>query len=134
MTTPKVYLAGPINGCSDAEAMNWRNTVHNRLGPGYCLDPMRRDYRGREDDFASEIVAHDKTDIFNSAIVLANCSKPGWGTAMEIFYAFSHSKPVVAVIPEDAPVSPWVRQHTVRVFTSFFDAVEFVADYLKAIE
>lgn len=69
----KIYLCGPIAGCSDSEAHDWRDWVkeqvedHHEVVPfgteagterakgsyskftrgwAKCLDPMRRDYRG----------------------------------------------------------------------------------------
>lgn len=69
MSKTKIYLCGPIAGCSDAEAHDWRDWVKKQVetqygpdDPGHpnqskwkmitkegwanCLDPMRRDYRG----------------------------------------------------------------------------------------
>jgi hypothetical protein len=42
----KVYLCGPINGCTDSECIDWRAAAKKRLSD--TIDPMRRDYRGRE--------------------------------------------------------------------------------------
>lgn len=50
-----IYLAGPINGCTDAQANDWR-TEAKRIAAerGHtCLDPMARDYRGRESEAAN---------------------------------------------------------------------------------
>lgn len=44
----KVYLCGPINGCTDDQCKNWREAAKQVLSD--TVDPMRRDYRGREDD------------------------------------------------------------------------------------
>lgn len=106
-----VYLAGPINGCTDDEAINWREEVKLRLGERNCLDPMERDYRGKEDSHVNEIVEGDKTDIQLADLMLANCWQVSWGTAMEIFYAHSIGKPVIAIVPPKARVSPWLRYH-----------------------
>ena len=73
MTKTRIYLCGPIAGCSDAEAHDWRDWVKEQVedkwiddkgvntkigdyppnagakfyaGWAECLDPMRRDYRG----------------------------------------------------------------------------------------
>src|SRR5579872_4741790 len=96
-----LYLAGPINGCSDGEANDWRSEVKERLGDIYeFLDPMRHDYRGLEMDpgIAEKIVFNDMQDIFSSDVILANCPKPSVGTSMEIFFAFDQlQKPVIVV-------------------------------------
>ena len=121
-----IYLAGPINGCSDDEATNWRDLAKERLGAENCLDPMRRDYRGIEDENTDEIVEGDKLDILAADVVLANCWQVSWGTAMEIYYAWSQDSKVIAVVPPGARISPWLRYHTVAVVRSLADAIEII--------
>jgi hypothetical protein len=72
-TGPAIYLCGPINGCTDAEAKDWREHVKG-LWPGSCIDPMRRDYRGREGVFTREIVELDKIDVAASDVILRDGS------------------------------------------------------------
>lgn len=123
----KVYLGGPINGCTDEEANGWRDDVKALLeaaGIDY-LDPMSRDYRGRELEpgIAAEIVEGDKADIQECDVLLMNCPKPSYGTAMEILYGHSLGIPVVAVLPVGATPSPWVLYHADEVlFGSAVDA------------
>lgn len=126
--TKFVYLAGPINGCTDDEAINWRQAVKDRLGVYNCIDPMRRDYRGKEAGNEDEIVEKDKLDIFCSDMMLANCWQVSWGTAMEIYYARDLLIPVHAVVPPDARVSPWLTYHA-RVHRSLDSALESI-EYL----
>lgn len=123
-----VYLAGPINGCSDIEARGWRAEA-TRLLTGGVLDPMARDYRGLEDLNVDEIVEGDKNDIDNCAAVLAYCPKPSVGTSMEILYAHTRRMPVVVVVPSGAPVSPWLRYHATQVVSTITEAV----DALRAV-
>lgn len=118
----RVYLCGPINGCTDDEATSWREVAKAELGPDNCIDPMRRDYRGREDSHVTEIVEGDKNDISSCDAVLANCWHASWGTAMEIYLAHLFCKPVIAVVPP-GPVSPWLRYHCALVTTSLDDAL-----------
>lgn len=113
----KVYLAGPINGCTDDEAVNWRELVKDELGAENCIDPMRRDYRGVEDQNVEQIVAGDERDIMASDVVLANCWQVSWGTAMEIHFSYCESKTVLAVLPPGARVSPWLRYHATVLFS-----------------
>lgn len=114
-----LYLAGPINGCTDGEANDWRAQVKERLSDCYeFLDPMRRDYRGRELEpgIAAEIVGNDMQDIFSCDVILANCPKPSVGTSMEICLAFEMGKPIIVVAPH--PMSPWlIRFSTVQCTT-----------------
>lgn len=124
-----VYLAGGINGCTDDEAVAWREYVKDILGEANCLDPMRRDYRGREDAAYQEIVEGDIADIDGSWIIIANCWQKSWGTPMEIFYAARDCGiPVLAVVPMDASISPWLRYHTTLCY-SLDEAIARVRAY-----
>lgn len=107
----RVYLCGPINGCTDDEANTWREYAKAILGDENCIDPMRRDYRNREDDNVDAIVEGDIADILASDIVLANCWQVSWGTAMEIHLAAEKGIPVIAVVKPGAHISPWLRYH-----------------------
>lgn len=112
-----IYLCGPINGRTTDDATNWRELAKQRWmeGGGKCLDPMSRDYRGRELEpgIAAEIVAGDIEDIQNSDAILVFFDKPSVGTAMEVFYA-KHvlGKPVVVIDGSDRPLSPWLVHHS----------------------
>lgn len=117
-----MYLAGPINGCSDAEAQHWRAEV-TRLLNGDVLDPMRRDYRGREDENVLGIVEGDKRDISECQAVIVYAAHPSWGTAMEVYHAWAEGKRVVVVVP-DGSVSPWLRYHSTLVVRTLAQAVE----------
>lgn len=97
-----VYLCGGINGLGDSACKDWRSAAREKLIPGpgrsrfRVLDPMARDYRGREDECVGEIVEGDKADIVASDIVLVNASRPSWGTAMEVMFAWMFHKRIVA--------------------------------------
>lgn len=111
----KVYLGGPINGCTDEEANGWREAVKAVLaqrGHEWC-DPMDRDYRGREMEVgvAAEIVQGDKRDIHACDVLLMNAPKPSYGTAMEIHFGWVRHKRVIVVHPEGTTPSPWVVFH-----------------------
>jgi hypothetical protein len=118
----KVYLCGPINGCTDAECNDWRSYAKSRLPD--TLDPMRRDYRGREVESVNEIVELDKRDVAASDVILANCPKPSVGTSMEIFLAWQQGKIVVAVAQE--PVSPWLRYHSTKIVPTIKEAIDWL--------
>ena len=120
-----VYLAGPINGCTDEQCKAWREYVKTLLPD--TLDPMRRDYRGIEGDNVAAIVEGDKVDIDQSDVVLVNFPAPSAGTCMEIIYAWERKKKVVVVVPKDAKISPWVKYHS-HVIT---DSFEQAANYIK---
>lgn len=123
MTT--IYLCGPINGCTDAEAKDWRAQVI-AAWPGQCIDPVVRDYRGREAEAFREIVELDKADIDQADVLLVNYDKPSVGTSMEILYAWDRSKPVIVVCRPDAVISPWLRYHASHIVYDFEAALRLV--------
>ncbi len=122
---PLVYLCGGINGLSDSDAEDWRDYAKTRLPR--TLDPMRRDYRGREAENAAAIVHGDITDISQCNVVLAMCPRPSWGTGMEIFYARHIGRAVFSVVPVGVPVSPWLAYHSI-VSASLDQAINRIAE------
>ena len=123
----KVYLCGPINMCTDAEANDWRTEAKRKLREEFTLlDPMIRDYRGAEKDSYREIVELDKIDVRNCDIVLANCVTPSAGTSMEILYAHQLGKIVVSVT--SLITSPWIRYHSTVLTTSLDEAIDWILD------
>jgi nucleoside 2-deoxyribosyltransferase len=120
----KVYLCGPINGCTDEECRDWREMVKASLPE--TIDPMRRDYRGREAESVRDIVELDKIDVTNSDIILVNYDKPSVGTSMEVLYAWDRGKMVIVVHPPAANLSPWLVYHSHYRFTSFNSAISAI--------
>lgn len=120
-----LYLCGPINGCTDDECKNWRSYVIENW-EGQCIDPMVRDYRGREHDSFREIVELDKIDVSNADIVLVNYDKPSVGTSMEVLYAWERGKRVIVVCRKNSPISPWLRYHAHHIVHSFDAALNLV--------
>lgn len=123
-----VYLGGPINGCTDDEANGWRELAKSRielLGQTW-VDPMDRDYRGREMEpgIAAQIVETDKADIDRCDLLLMNCPKPSVGTSMEILYGYERGKWIVAVVPEGHTPSPWLVYHADVCYGSVAGAVK----------
>lgn len=119
---PSLYLCGPINGCTDEECKDWRAYV-TAAWPGKCIDPMVRDYRGREAEAYREIVEMDKIDVANAGIILVNYDKPSVGTSMEILFAWQLGKRVIVVCRSDAVISPWLRYHAHHIVHSFDEAM-----------
>jgi len=128
-----VYLCGPIQGCSDYEAWDWREKVKGwgkRNSALKFLDPMRRDYRGKENDLCEEIIKMDKADIAAASIVLVNypSDKQAFiGSSMEILYAFERGKIVVVVAPKDVPISPWMKYHSHFILDDFESARKLIS-------
>ena len=124
-----IYLCGPINGCTDEECKDWREFIKTQW-EGKCLDPMRRDYRGREAESVNEIVTLDKVDIANSDALLVNYDKPSVGTSMEVYIAFTTGRLVVVVAAPGTNISPWLRYHSHAIKPSFADALAFIREQM----
>lgn len=122
----KVYLAGPINGCTDAQANDWRDLATAALPGCDVLNPMRRDYRGHETEHVAELVEADIVDVLSADVVLVNATRPSWGTAMELVYARDYGVRVVA-FGADKP-SPWLLYHADEVLPTLTDALRFLTD------
>ena len=108
MASKTTYLCGGINGLSDSDCRDWREVAKSLLKTA-TLDPMRRDYRGKEDESVKEIVLGDLVDIQRSHFILVNATRPSWGTAMEVHDGASRGIPVIAWVGETTRVSPWLR-------------------------
>lgn len=127
----RVYLAGPMHGCGDVQALEWRGLAADRLWRAGIdvIDPSEiGDYRGREDDVdPAMVVSADLEAIASCDMVLANCWRPSYGTAMEIAIAKrEHGIDVVAIVPDTRKVSPWLRAHSARIVGSFAHGIEAV--------
>lgn len=125
----KVYLAGPIAGRTDEDCISWRAKATKLLG-GQTLDPMTRDYRGREDQNVKEIVELDKADVLASSHVLVWFDVPSVGTSMEVLYAWEHSIPVIIVCSPEVRISPWLTYHSVAIVHSLEVACELIKESL----
>lgn len=119
----RVYLAGPIFGCTDAEANDWREEAKRLLVGHECVNPMTRDYRGKEAEHVADIVNGDLRDIQSCEAMLVNATRPSWGTAMEIRAASDYALHIVAFAPP--PYSPWLAYHA-DCFATIDEAVDAV--------
>jgi nucleoside 2-deoxyribosyltransferase len=114
----RVYLCGPINGCSDDEATTWRGWFKENMPEIAFVDPMIRDYRGKESEEYREIVDLDKRDIRGVDVVVVMYVKPSVGTSMEVLFAWTLGIPVVVIDESGKPLSPWMRYHASAVVAS----------------
>ncbi len=122
----KPYLAGPINGCNDDQCIKWRQRAIE-IFPN-ALNPMVRDYRGKEQELYREIVEHDKQDIRRCDALFVNYIQPSVGTAMEVFYAWTLKLPIVVWADPNTMISPWLRYHATHIVDSFGEAIATLKD------
>lgn len=118
----KVYLCGAIHGCTDEEAMGWRELA-KRLLKHETLDPMARDYRGRELENVAAIVEGDKADIDSCQALLVYYRNPSVGTSMEILWAWLNHTPVY-LVGNGQRLSPWLIYHSRHVFNTLEEAID----------
>lgn len=124
----RIYLAGPIFGCNDAECKDWRATARAQIeAAGHeVLDPMRHDYRGREHEpgIDSGIVRADKLDIENADAVIVYFDHPSVGTSMEVLYAYMLNRPVHVFNANGSRLSPWLTFHATAVHARLETAID----------
>ena len=119
----RVYLAGPINGCRDEEANGWRERIKAALAGEVAFDdPMDRDYRGKEQGNEAAIVEGDLDQVFDCDLLLANCWKPSWGTAMEIAEKVMAGGRVLVIHSGDS-ISPWLEFYATVVVGDEAEAI-----------
>jgi len=122
-----VYLCGGIMNLSTNEQKDWRENAKEQLIRFNKLDPMRNNFRDLEQEHRNEIIGFCKKDIIDSDILLVNATKPSWGTAMEIMFAFERNKIIVAFTGNDfEKTSPWVIFHSTRICKTLEEALEYI--------
>ena len=127
---PRVYLAGPIFQQTDAVCNDWRAVF--KVVTGYeWLDPMKRDFRGKEDKAYAEIVEGDKEDIDGCNIMVAKVDPVSAGTSMEVLWAWLNETPVIAIV--NGRISPWVRYHATHIAKSEEEALEILRGLTPSI-
>ncbi len=128
----RIYLCGPIMDETENKAVEWRQSVHKKLGDNFTiLDPMRRNFKDREVDSANEIVEFDLQDVRDADIVLVNYSKNSIGTSMEVFYASNDLKKfVVAFSPFPfKECSPWMVRFCTKILPSLEEAIDYINEH-----
>jgi nucleoside 2-deoxyribosyltransferase len=120
-----------MHGCGDAQALDWRRVAEESLVPDALevINPASiGDYRGREHEVdPADIVEDDLRAIATCDIVLANCWRPSYGTAMEIAIADREfGIEVVTIVPDVRKVSPWLRAHSAKIVGSLAAGIDVV--------
>ena len=98
----KVYLAGPINGCNEAQRHQWRDDVKAKYAKDFSfIDPTRR---WRDDALGEhatplEIVEADLRGIEEAEGMLVNMWRESIGASIGIVHAHRIGRPVVVADP-----------------------------------
>lgn len=121
--TQYVYLAGPIAGCDQGEAKDWREWICDRLPSGIKgVSPLRCEplignryelqYEDPRFGVPKAIASKNEFDTRKCDIVLAylpkelNNRRPSYGTIMEIAWAQMIHKQVILVTDD-----PYLQRH-----------------------
>ena len=128
----RVYLCGPMTGCSYADASEWRDEAKfwlRRHGIT-ALDPMDRDYRDNPLSHLPALVEEDKIDIELSDVLLVNFSGKSVGTSMEVMYGWDHGKRVI-IVSEDYTEDPWLVYHSHNIYRTMQEAYDKIFRLFK---
>ena len=118
-----IYLSGPMRDCTEKEIKQWREYVKKQLPMFKFLDPAERGFN------APNAIKLDKTDIYNSDIILTNCWKPSAGTSMEIMYAYTRNKIIITIAEND--ISGWITEHSNATFSTINKAINYIRRNFK---
>ena len=131
----RVYLGGPITGCTDAVALEWRDEAKlwlNRHGIT-ILNPMDRDFRDSPLSHLPQLVEEDKIAIELCDVVLVNFTSKSMGTAMEMLYAYERGKRVI-VVSEEFTEDPWLVYHSHNIFRTMDEALDKIYRLSREID
>ena len=125
----RVYLAGPISGCSYGECTSWRDKFIKVLDEpsNKCYSPMRaKEFLANKPEirdhfpdhlFGSErhIMTRDFDDCTKADVIVANllgAKIVSIGTVMEIAWAFNRRIPLIAIMEPEKNLHdhPMIRQ------------------------
>lgn len=128
-----IYLAGPMENVSIAEADGWRQIVKNAFPFEYevkLLDPTRRIHTDTRD--YKRIFELDMLDVRECDFVLVNLCDPKLakhGTAMEVFYAnYILRKPVIAFKDNPDVKHPFFEQLVTTWVSNVNEAIEVIRE------
>ena len=105
----KIYLAGPIEICSEDEILVWRNYVENKLKGSFEII-IPKYHLGSD----SEIFENTKTNVEECDIVFAHLPKAinerraSYGTIFEVAYGHALKKRVIVISDDE-----FVHKHPV---------------------
>jgi len=118
-----VYLAGPIESCTDKENYGWRIFAQRFLDRPVIIPDVVKE---ESDDYMNSIIIPDKKLILSSRVVLANCWKISAGTSMEILFAWEKKIPVITIGDHLISINPWISGHSTHVMKDLSYACTFI--------
>ena len=141
----QVYLAGPMEDCTEDHMTGWRTEAQLQLDFAgiSSLDPTRRvsfhDQLGdnlqdvtKTMNICKRIFKQDLHDIASSRVVLADVRRDsgrGTGTSMELMFAHMKNKIIILWANEGDFVHPFYEAMATEKHYTLEDAVEAVQEY-----
>jgi len=141
----QVYLAGPMEDCTEDHMTGWRQLTANalKLSDINTLDPTRRvsfhDQLGENLENVTKtmntckrIFKQDLQDIAESKVVLADVrrgSGRGTGTSMELMFAHTKNKIIILWADEGDYIHPFYEAMATEKHYSLEEAVDSVRLY-----
>ena len=141
----QVYLAGPMEDCSEDHMTGWRQLTANalKLSDINTLDPTRRvsfhDQLGenlqdltKTMNTCKRIFKQDLQDIAESKVVLADVRRSsgrGTGTSMELMFAHTKNKIIILWADEGDFIHPFYEAMATEKHYSLEEAVDAVRLY-----
>ena len=141
----QVYLAGPMEDCTEDHMTGWRQLTANalKLSDINSLDPTRRvsfhDQLGENLENVTKtmntckrIFKQDLQDIAESKVVLADVRRSsgrGTGTSMELMFAHTKNKIIILWADEGDFIHPFYEAMATEKHYSLEEAVDSVRLY-----
>tara|TARA_R100001509_G_scaffold102461_1_gene60154 strand:- start:149 stop:553 length:405 start_codon:yes stop_codon:yes gene_type:complete len=124
----KVYLAGPIEICSEEEIFLWRNYIQSKA-PSTIQTIVPKYHLGSQ----SEIFEDTKLNVENCDVVFAHLPKsinerrPSYGTIFEISYGHALGKKVIIISDDEFVHKHPVMNHLADMFYSLDAALSSIS-------
>jgi nucleoside 2-deoxyribosyltransferase len=141
----QVYLAGPMEDCTEDHMTGWRQLTANalKLSDINTLDPTRRvsfheqlgenlENVTKTMNTCKRIFKQDLQDIAESKVVLADVRRSsgrGTGTSMELMFAHTKNKIIILWADEGDYIHPFYEAMATEKHYSLEEAVDSVRLY-----
>jgi nucleoside 2-deoxyribosyltransferase len=140
-----VYLAGPMEDCTEGHMKGWREVASRALGAAdiESLDPTRRvafhkamtklnDRATLDQSMCRRIFKMDLQDIASSTVVLADVRRDsgrGTGTSMELMFAHMKNKVIILWADEDDIPHPFYESIYTEKYSDLDDCIDAITYY-----
>ena len=140
-----VYVAGPMEDCSEDHMKGWRQEVADQLDMAGIdvLDPTRRvsfhdqmeslqEVGKDSQSLCRRIFKMDLQDIANSTVIIADVRRSsgrGTGTSMELMFAHTKNKTIILWADEGDFIHPFYESIYTEKYFSLQECIDAVSFY-----